>query len=177
MKELKESGIHVKPSNSNNLKNISFYCNFMGSLKMPRLMVDDSTASKFMNLVALEMCQDFGNDFEVTSYLCFMDTLIDTAEDVKVLRRTGMLHNYLGSDEEVADLFNKMSRDLVPDQEMYSDVTENIHNYCNNDWTSNAAQAYYTHFSNPWTCLGFSAAIMGLLFSAIQAYCSLFKSS
>ncbi|XVF80019.1 hypothetical protein PTKIN_Ptkin15bG0036700 [Pterospermum kingtungense] len=59
IKELKESGIHVKPSNSNNLKNIYFYCNLMGTLKMPRLLVDESTAAKFMNLVALEMCPDF----------------------------------------------------------------------------------------------------------------------
>ncbi|XVE61027.1 hypothetical protein DITRI_Ditri06bG0007300 [Diplodiscus trichospermus] len=139
---------------------------------MPRLMVDDSTASKFMNLVALEMCPDFDNDFALTSYLSFMDSLIDTAEDVKELRVTGMLHNYLGSDEEVADLFNRMSKDLVPDQEMYSEVTENIHKYCNNPWTTTLAKAYYTHFSSPWTFLAFSGAIMGLLFSAIQAYFS-----
>ncbi|XVF24473.1 hypothetical protein REPUB_Repub13aG0131500 [Reevesia pubescens] len=174
IKELKESGIHVRPGTSNNLKNISFYCNFLGSLKMPRLLVDDSTASKFMNLVALEMCRDFENDFAVTSYLCFLDSLIDTAEDVKELRVTGMLHNYLGSDEEVADLFNKMSRDLVPDQGTYYEVTENIHKYCNNPWTTTVAQAYYTHFSSPWTVLGFLGAIIYLIFSAIQAYFSLF---
>ena len=139
---------------------------------MPRLLVDDSTGSKFMNLVALEMCRDFENDFAVTSYLCFLDSLIDTAEDVKELRLTGMLHNYLGSDEEVADLFNRMSRDLVPDQGIYTDVTENIHKYCNNPWTTTVAQAYYTHFSSPWTFLAFLGAIIGLLFSAIQAYFS-----
>ncbi|EOY09043.1 Uncharacterized protein TCM_024379 [Theobroma cacao] len=170
VKELKESGIGVGPSETNNLKNISFYCNFLGSLKMPRILVDDSTASKFLNLVALEMCRDFENDFAVTSYLYFLDSLIDTAEDVKEMRVTGMLHNYLGSDEEVADLFNKLSRDLVPDQAMYKDVTDNIHKYCNNPWTTAMAQAYYTHFSSPWTFLGLLAALLGLLFSAIQAY-------
>ncbi|KAK6244265.1 hypothetical protein QUC31_010674 [Theobroma cacao] len=172
VKELKESGIGVGPSETNNLNNISFYCNFLGSLKMPRILVDDSTASKFLNLVALEMCRDFENDFAVTSYLYFLDSLIDTAEDVKEMRVTGMLHNYLGSDEEVADLFNKLSRDLVPDQAMYKDVTDNIHKYCNNPWTTAMAQAYYTHFSSPWTFLGFLGAIIGLLFSAIQAYYS-----
>ncbi|KAK6289830.1 hypothetical protein POUND7_001371 [Theobroma cacao] len=172
VKELKESGIGVGPSETNNLKNISFYCNFLGSLKMPRILVDDSTASKFLNLVALEMCRDFENDFAVTSYLYFLDSLIDTAEDVKEMRVTGMLHNYLGSDEEVADLFNKLSRDLVPDQAMYKDVTDNIHKYCNNPCTTAMAQAYYTHFSSPWTFLGFLGAIIGLLFSAIQAYYS-----
>ncbi|KAH1030355.1 hypothetical protein J1N35_042529 [Gossypium stocksii] len=173
IKELKESGIHVKPSTTNNLKDISFYCNFLGKLMMPRLLVDDSTASKFLNLVALEMCRDFKNDFEVTSYLCFMDALIDTADDVKELRVTGMLHNYLGSDEEVANLFNKMSRDLVPDQKRYENVTNDIHKYCNNPWTDALAQVYFTYFSTPWTFLAFIGAIIGLLFSAIQAYFAL----
>ncbi|XVE95811.1 hypothetical protein REPUB_Repub02eG0165300 [Reevesia pubescens] len=173
-KELRESGIHVTPSKSNNLKNISFYCNFLGSLKMPRLLVDDSTAAKFMNLVALETCRDFDNDFAITSYLCFLGSLIDTAEDVKELRVSGMLHNYLGNDEEVADLFNRMSRDLVPDQEMYNCVTENIHKYCNNPWTATLAHVYYTHFSSSWTMVGFLGGIIYLIFSAIQAYFSLF---
>ncbi|KAK8532065.1 hypothetical protein V6N12_053515 [Hibiscus sabdariffa] len=45
IKELKESGIHVKPSKTRNLQNISFYCRFLGKIRMPRLLVDDSTAA------------------------------------------------------------------------------------------------------------------------------------
>ncbi|GMJ12175.1 hypothetical protein HRI_004886700 [Hibiscus trionum] len=173
IKELKESGIQVKPSKTKNLNNISFYCRFLGKIRMPRLLVDDSTAAMFMNLVALEMCQDFDNNFEVTAYLCFLDSLVDTAEDVKELQVAGMLHNYLGSDEEVAHLFNKMSRDLVPEQGMYSGVIDDIHKFCNNPWTPAAAQAYYTHFSSPWTFIALLGAIISLLFSATQAYFSL----
>ncbi|GMI65891.1 hypothetical protein like AT3G50150 [Hibiscus trionum] len=172
IKELRDSGIRVKPINTNNLKNISFHCNFLGSLKMPRLLVDDSTAFKFMNLVALETCLDYENDFSITSYLCFLDSLIDTAEDVKELRVKGMLHNYLGSDQEVAHLFNNMSKDLVPDQGIYCEVTDNIHKYCNNPWTTTLAQAYYTHFNSPWTVFGFLGAIFYLVLSIIPAYFS-----
>ncbi|KAE8679482.1 Tetratricopeptide repeat (TPR)-like superfamily protein [Hibiscus syriacus] len=195
--ELRESGIHVKPTQTINLKNIYFYCKFLGKLMMPHLLVDDSTVSKFLNLVALETCRDFRNEFEITTYLCFLDSLINTADDVKELsgtlmwittylcflnslidtaddvkeqRVTVMLHNYLGSDEEVADLFNKMSRDLVPDQQWYSDVVKDIHKCCNNPWTAALAYAYYTHFSSSWSILAFLGAIIGLLFSATQAY-------
>ncbi|KAE8731735.1 Tetratricopeptide repeat (TPR)-like superfamily protein [Hibiscus syriacus] len=171
-KELKESGIKVQPSESNNLKNISFHCNLLGRLKMPRLLVDDSIAFKFMNLVALETCLDYENDFAITSYLCFLDSLINTAEDVKELRVKGLIHNYLGSDQEVADLFNKMSRDLVPDQGIYIKVTESIHKYCNNPLTPTVAQLIYTHFSSPWTVFGFFGAIFYLSLSIIQAYFS-----
>ncbi|KAK8608353.1 hypothetical protein V6N13_023779 [Hibiscus sabdariffa] len=172
IKELRESGIRVKPSNTNNLKNISFHCNFLGSLRMPVLLVDDSSAFKFMNLVALETCLDYENDFSITSYLCFLDSLIDTAEDVKELRVKGMLHNYMGSDQEVADLFNNMSRDLVPDQGIYCEVAENIHKYCNNPWTTTVAQTYYTHFSSPWTVFAFLGAIFYVVLTVVPVYLS-----
>ncbi|XP_022722171.1 uncharacterized protein LOC111279461 [Durio zibethinus] len=61
--DLKESGIQVSPNMTCNLQNISFHCNILGSLKMPLLVLDESTASKFMNLVALEKCPDFDNDY------------------------------------------------------------------------------------------------------------------
>ncbi|KAE8713251.1 Tetratricopeptide repeat (TPR)-like superfamily protein [Hibiscus syriacus] len=143
IKDLKESGIHVEPNKTNSLKNISFYCRFLGKITMPRLLVDDSTAAMFMNLIALEMCRPVGTS--TTS-----------------LR-----------DEEVADLFNKISRDLVPDQDKYSGVVNDIHRFCNNIWTPAVAQVYYSHFSSPWTFLALLGAIISLLFSATRAYLSL----
>ncbi|XP_022744297.1 UPF0481 protein At3g47200-like [Durio zibethinus] len=175
--ELKEAGIRVTPSETSSLRDVNFYVGFLGTLKIPRIVVDDSTGSKFMNLVAYEMCPDFKNEFEVTSYLCFLDSLIDTAQDVKELRHAGMLLNYLGSDQEVADLFNNITTDLVPDLEMYHDVTDKIRKYCDNPWTTCIAKAYYTHFSTPWSFLGFLGALMGLLFTAIQAYYSMRKAT
>ena len=67
----------------------------MGKLRLLPITVDDSIRPKFMNLIAYEMCPDFNNDFEVTSYICFLDSLIDEAEDVKALRDTSILHNGL----------------------------------------------------------------------------------
>ncbi len=43
-----------------------------------------------------------------------MDSLIDLAEDVMVLRSKGILLNFLGSDQEVANLFNAIAKILVP---------------------------------------------------------------
>ncbi|KAK8531799.1 hypothetical protein V6N13_131157 [Hibiscus sabdariffa] len=138
IKKLKESGIRVKPSNTRTITNISFYCNFKGEVMMPHLWVDCSTASKLMNLVALEMCEDFHNGYEVIAYLCFMDSLIDTPEDVKELEDTGVLHNNLGTDEAVAHLFNELASDLPahPGPSVYQDVVNHIHKYCNSPWTN-----------------------------------------
>ncbi|TYG47922.1 hypothetical protein ES288_D11G381200v1 [Gossypium darwinii] len=128
---------------------------FVGKLCLPPLTVDDST----MNLIAYEMCPDFKNDFTVNSYMCFLDLLIDEGEDVKDLRDAGILYNGLGSDEEVAKLFNKMNTDLVPThpRTIYG-VKRKIHNHCKKMWIKPAAQGYHTYFRSPWTFLAFVGA-------------------
>ncbi|MBA0673550.1 hypothetical protein Goklo_007318 [Gossypium klotzschianum] len=116
------------------------------------------------------MCPDFDNDFTVTSYMCFLDLLIDEGEDVKDLRDSGILYNGLGSDEEMAKLFNKMNTDLVPSPTIYSGVKEKIHNHCKTMWINHAAQGYHTYFRSPWTFLAFLGAIAALTLSALQTY-------
>jgi hypothetical protein len=41
-------------------------------------------------------------------YVDLMDRLIKTAADVEVLRNGGIIHNRLGTDEEVANVWNGM---------------------------------------------------------------------
>ncbi|PPR83513.1 hypothetical protein GOBAR_AA37199 [Gossypium barbadense] len=166
VKELKKVGISLKASETSCLTDISFNrILFVGKLCLPPISVDDST----MNLIAYEMCPDFDNDFTVTSYMCFLDLLIDEAEDVKDLRDAGILYNRLGSDEEVAKLFNKMNTDLVPSP-IYSGVKRKIHDHCKTTWIKHAAQGYHTYFRSPWTFLAFVGAITALLLGALQTY-------
>lgn len=169
--ELKTAGILLKPSKTSSLADISFNSRCcIGTLRLPPIIVDDSTASKFLNLVAYEMCPDVFNDFGVTSYVCFLDSLIDQAEDVRELRAAGILYNLLGSDQDVATLFNEISTDLVPNPDAYSKVKEGIQIHCNHKWTTWIAQGYHDHFSSPWTFLAFTAAIIGLALSFIQTW-------
>uniref|UniRef100_A0A2N9GFX4 Uncharacterized protein n=1 Tax=Fagus sylvatica TaxID=28930 RepID=A0A2N9GFX4_FAGSY len=121
--ELKAVGIKLEPNKSSGLRDIRFNrkCNFYpGTLCLPLLTVDDSTGPKFLNLIAFEMCPDFENNYGVTSYISFLDSLIDEANDVIELRKVHILGNLLGSDQEVAQLFNEIGRDLVPNLEIYS---------------------------------------------------------
>jgi hypothetical protein len=79
--------------------------------------MDDSTGPIFMTFIAYEMCLDFENDFDITSYISFLDSLIHEANDIKELRKARVLHNFLGRDQEVADFFNEIGTDLVPNAE------------------------------------------------------------
>ncbi|KAF3774593.1 UPF0481 protein [Nymphaea thermarum] len=103
---------------------------------------------------------------EVTSYIVFMDSLIDTAEDVSLLCSRGIAKNHLDSDEDAADVFNKLGDGITytPDEERYKD----LQSYVASDW--NVARAYLkrNYFQNPWSILSLLAAIALLILTFIQ---------
>ena len=140
----------------------------LGYLWLPPLVVDDSTRPKFLNLIAYEMCLDLENNFGVTSYVSFLDSLIDEPNDVKMLRKARILHNFLGSDEEEAQLFNEIGTDLVPNNEIYSDVKSKIQKHYSNKWMTWIAQFFHDHFSSPWTFIAFVDALLALVLTVIQ---------
>jgi hypothetical protein len=171
VQELKAVGIHLKRNNSSCLGQISFtkkWNFYPGILRLPPITVDDSTGPKFFNLIAYEMCPDFENDFGVTSYIAFLDSLIDEAKDVMDLRKAGILRNNLGSDEEVAQLFNGICTDLVPNTEIYKDVRSNIQDYYNKKWKTWISEGLHTHFNSPWTVMAFLAALFAILATGVQ---------
>ncbi|KAJ9695443.1 hypothetical protein PVL29_010758 [Vitis rotundifolia] len=173
--ELKAAGIRFRPVKSGSLKDISFKSYiFIGFLNLPEITIDDSTKSRFLNLIAYEMCPDVPNDSEVTSYICFLDSLIDEPGDVKELRRQHVLRNFLGSDEEVATLFNEITTDLVPDSEAYKDVKEKIQKHYKNEVSTWMTEGLHNHFSSPWTILAFLGAVLALFFGGLQTYYTVF---
>ncbi|KAL4607592.1 hypothetical protein ACB092_09G186800 [Castanea dentata] len=173
VQELRAAGIHVERSKKENscLRDISFTTRgCLGFLGLPPITVDDSTRPKFLNLIAYEMCLDFQNDFGITSYISFLDSLIDEANDVKMLRKAGILYNCLGSDEHVAKLFNDIGTDLVANSEIYGYVREQIQKHYKNQLMTWLAQVYHDHFNSPWTFLAFFGALLALALTVIQTW-------
>ncbi|XP_048321128.2 UPF0481 protein At3g47200-like [Ziziphus jujuba] len=172
-KELKNAGIKFKPNSNGKFSDVRFEsCLWLsGKLILPPLIVDDSTKSMLLNLVAMETCSDHGpEDFWVTSYICLMDLLLDTVEDVIVLRNHNILMNCLGSDQQVADLFNEISKNLVPHPKAYSTIKAGIEAHYKNWCKIWVAEWINTHFSSPWTVLAFLGAILAIVLSFIQTY-------
>ena len=173
IQELRAAGIKLKREKSRRLRDVSFSYRWMclcAELMLPEITVDDTTAPTFLNLIAYEMCPDFGNNFEICSFVAFMDSLIDHPEDVKELRAAKVLHNALGSDEEVAKLFNTISTDLVPDTESYSHVRCQIEKHYRSKYRTWIALGYHTYFSNPWAIIAFHAALVALVLTFIQTW-------
>ncbi|CAK9185910.1 unnamed protein product [Ilex paraguariensis] len=176
-KELRTVGIHFKRSESQRFSDIKFESSgfFSSHLRLPPITIDDSTKSKLLNLVAYEACPDTPDDFGVTSYVCFMDSIIDHDKDVEELRSKGILLNFLGSDEQVADLFNEIATDLVPNPHGYAHVKECIENHYKNKTKVWMAEWRHAHFSSPWTVITFVLAIFAILLSVTQTILAVFQ--
>jgi hypothetical protein len=154
--ELYEAGIRFKKSGSGSLKDISFTG---GVLRLPVIVVDDATESMFLNLIAFERFH-VGAGNEITSYIFFMDNIIDNAKDVALLHSSRIIQNAIGSDKAVAKLFNSLSKDITLDPDSSLDVVhKRVIDYCkkpSNRWRANLI---HTYFRNPWAILSLIAAI------------------
>ncbi|KAL6324747.1 hypothetical protein AAG906_017087 [Vitis piasezkii] len=94
-------------------------------IRQPFRNIKELKASGIHLRQTYEMCPDAPDDYTVTSYLCFLHGLIHHADDVKELRSRHILINHLGSDEDVARIFNEIANDVV-DTEVYGDVKARI---------------------------------------------------
>ncbi|XP_077212360.1 UPF0481 protein At3g47200-like [Tasmannia lanceolata] len=176
--ELKAAGIKFRRSETTKLSDVKFKSHyFFGELFLPPIVVDDSTKHKFLNTIAYELCPDGPRNYGISSYICLMDSLIDREEDVKELRSEGIVLNSLGSDEDVAQLFNVLATDLTLDSQAYVEVKRGIESHCKGRWNIYMANLYYTHFNTPWTVIATIAAIFLLILSVVQTYFAIYPSS
>ncbi|PKU70774.1 UPF0481 protein [Dendrobium catenatum] len=100
--DLRDAGIKFRRQTDVQFWDIEFKD---GVLYIPRLFIHDGTKSLFLNYIAFEQCH-LKCDNHITSYLIFMDNLINSEEDVGYLHDKEIIEHLLGSDGKVADMFN-----------------------------------------------------------------------
>ncbi|KAK7859766.1 upf0481 protein [Quercus suber] len=162
VKDLKNAGIWLKPKTTF-LNDICYNPScFIGYLSLPKISVDNSKGQKFFNLMAFEMCPDFDSNFEITSYICFLNSLMNHADHVMELRKAGILHKVLGSDQAVAKLFNELGTNLIPNLNIYSDVRADIHKH-HRTLLSRLFQFYHDYFNRPWSVPAFFGILLELV--------------
>ncbi|KAM3690918.1 hypothetical protein ACJW31_09G156600 [Castanea mollissima] len=172
VQDLQHAGIWLKPCKTTFLNDISYTRScFIGYLTIPKMKVDNSTGQKFFNLMAFEMCPDFINNYEITSYICFLNSLMNHADHVMVLRKAGVLQNFLGSDQAVAKIFNELGTNLVPNYNIYSDVRADIDKH-HQTLKSRMFRFYHDYFDSPWSIPAFFGILLELVLTGIQAWFS-----
>ncbi|WKA06028.1 hypothetical protein VitviT2T_023956 [Vitis vinifera] len=181
VKELMAAGIRIKPSPTRYLRDISFTSNVItGCLRLPIITIDNSTKDLFFNLIAWERCSSRRHDsHDFISYLCFLDSLIDHADDVKELQSAGVLQNNLGTHEQVAEFFNTLSAKFESNFHAYRDVRVKIRKHLKSHRNSKLkrwmTQCLDTYFGSPWTIKAWVGAALVLFFTAVQTYFTAFS--
>ncbi|KAL5700867.1 hypothetical protein ACHQM5_026269 [Ranunculus cassubicifolius] len=154
---LRGSGLKFQKKNTSNFTDIEFKD---GILYIPRLVIHDSTKSIFLNLMAFEQCYPHCSN-HVTSYISFMDGLINSPRDVAYLRHRRIIDHGLGSEEEVAILFNNLCKEISFNiNDCYlSKVSSDVNRYFDKRWNRWRASLKQEYFSNPWAIVSLLAAV------------------
>ncbi|XP_058068870.1 UPF0481 protein At3g47200-like [Magnolia sinica] len=156
----------VEKSDSGYLTEIRFKEDFFfPQLLLPQIIINDATISHLLNLTAFEMCSDTHSCYGVTSYMCFLNTLINDGVDVKEILSKHILHHAL---DKVACLFNEWPIEGMNDLYVYFEVKERIYSHRHYNVKVSIARVLHTYFKSPWTAISFVAAVLLLLFTAIQ---------
>ncbi|XAR67841.1 hypothetical protein NMG60_11002766 [Bertholletia excelsa] len=170
--ELSEIGVQFLPTNSS-IKTISFDVK-RAALHLPTISLEANTEAILKNLVAYETSKESGQ-LVLTRYTELMAGLIDTEDDVKLLRERGVILNYLKSDKEVADLWNGMSRSFRATKVTFVDkMIEDVNKYYGGKWKVKVRKFIKLYLYSSWKFLTLMAAVLLLLLMFLQTFCSVY---
>lgn len=162
--ELKEFGIRLKKSEENSLS-------FSGGvLKLPPLEVSGKTESLLRNVMAYEQLLLHDDHPKwVTDYAFFMHCLIRSIKDIELLRRSGVISNYLGGDDNIFQMFDRLGTNFLRSSEFcYLDIFEGLNRHCGRRMKKWMAKLWKNYFNSPWSMMKFLAATLLLLLTITQ---------
>lgn len=167
--ELRNVGIKFKKCDGG-IKKIKFD---RKTIFLPPIRVTDHTEVLFRNLIAFEVCKASHINY-VTCYVSLMDELIESEEDVAVLRRSDIVTNYLGSDAQVAELFNGLCQGVtVSRKDDLMHVKQMVNKHYKDKFKVWSAELVKEYFPSPWRSLAVAGAIAALLLTAVQTIFSI----
>ncbi|KAG7995588.1 hypothetical protein I3843_01G117200 [Carya illinoinensis] len=169
--EVREAGVKFKAKNRTMFA-INF-CN--GVLEISPLRIDDHTETFLQNLIAHEQCSPYIDSNYVTDYVRIFDDLIDSPKDVKLLRRKGVIENFLGTDEIASAMINKLCSQVMFStiNSIYDKTSIDMNSHCTNSWNVWMAMLWHKYFDSPWALISASAAFLLLVLAITQTIYSI----
>ncbi|KAI8002955.1 UPF0481 protein [Camellia lanceoleosa] len=171
--ELREAGVKLVKIEGASLFDIKFK---NGVMKIPPLTIEDRTESFFRNLIAYEQYCPNNQLTCITDYVRFMDCLIDSPKDVEILSRCGIIDNWLGDNEVVSTIFNKISDAvIVPSSHFqYADIFNWVNIHCSKRRNRWMAMLNRNYLNSPWAFISILAALVLLLLTFTQTVFTVF---
>ncbi|ERN14276.1 putative UPF0481 protein At3g02645 [Amborella trichopoda] len=170
--DLCNAGVTLSPS-TGGISSIQFDP-ASGSLSLPSISLDCNSEIIIRNLVAFEEASAPG-PLIFTRYTELMNGIIDTKRDVALMRERGILVHHLKSDKVVAELWNGMSRTVSHNKvEGLDRVIEEVNKYYGRSWRVVMAKFLRRYVYGWWRGLTVVATVVLLLFTGMQAFCSVY---
>ena len=146
-----------------------------GVMKIPFLKIEDQTESIFRNLITYEQYSQ-NNPQYFTEYMQFMDYLINSPKDVELLRRQGIIANWLGDDEAVSTMFNKLGDCVTVSNLCYAQIFRDVNKHYRRRQNVWMAKLRHNYFNSPcWALISVLAAAFLLMLALTQAIFSVFS--
>ncbi|KAF7151011.1 hypothetical protein RHSIM_Rhsim02G0196800 [Rhododendron simsii] len=169
-RDLQEVGVSIRKGESNNVFDIQYA---KGVLKIPQVGIQDDSEIILRNLIAFEMCH-CPSDSYIIDYVVFMDSLMDTPQDVDILVQDEIFENFLLDRGSVATLFHNLTSGVFwsAGNYYYHGLCQEINEYCKVPCNKWKAILKRDHFSTPWRIVAIVAAVILLVLTSIQTVCS-----
>ncbi|KAL7177214.1 hypothetical protein ACSBR2_030541 [Camellia fascicularis] len=171
--ELREAGVKLVKIEGASLFDIKFK---NGVMKIPPLTIEDRTESFFRNLIAYEQYCPNNQLTCITDYVRFMDCLIDSPKDVEILSRRGIIDNWLGDNEVVSTIFNKIIDAVTVPSScfQYADIFNWVNIHCSKRRNRWMAKLNRNYLNSPWAFISILAASVLLLLTFTQTVFTVF---
>ncbi|KAL2346735.1 hypothetical protein Fmac_000735 [Flemingia macrophylla] len=172
--ELSEAGVRIRVnSNSECLLDLNFS---RGVLKIPKLTVEDGTELIFRNMVALEQCH-YPDESYIIDYVDFLDFLVNTSRDVDLLVQKGVLVNWLGDTDSLANMFNGLMKSITQTNgsSHYFQLSQRLNAFCKDPLHKLNSTLRRDYCNSPWKTVVSIAGIFLLILSLVQSVCSVLQ--
>ncbi|XP_060674893.1 uncharacterized protein LOC132804499 [Ziziphus jujuba] len=147
---------------------LSVYRNYL-ELEIPELKVKGNTECIMRNVMALEQFVYRDEPF-ICNYVFLLEQLTSTAEDVEFMIDKKIVHKWLGSNEEVVRMVNKLCGQIVVSRYFYAGLCQRLNQYYDNPWNFFKATLMRVYFKDLFTICSTIIGIVFLVFSFFSTY-------
>ncbi|GLJ52886.1 hypothetical protein SUGI_1126560 [Cryptomeria japonica] len=145
------------------------------TLFLPCIEMDYRTDVFLRNMVVLEAFMMWKTRV-LTCYGDLMDRLVDTPNDVAVLKKYGILYSSLGSDKEISSLWNGIRRSIWRSPyDPIDNTIKAVNEYYRSRYVVLFGELLQEHFSKPWRAASVMGACFLLILSFVQTLLSYFE--
>ncbi|XP_076958155.1 UPF0481 protein At3g47200-like [Bidens hawaiensis] len=168
--QLKSRWIYLRRVSDESTSDMEFKSyRWSGEFKLAHRAISSYTKAIYLNMIAYEMCPRNPNDFRVSTYLRVMKSLITQREDVRELRHNNILVHCLGSDEEVAKMYDEIEVPAV-NLYMFHHIRQEIEKLHDTKYKMWFAELTTDYFGSPWKAAGLLVGCAILVTAFVQTY-------